>query len=126
MTRTVCAVRRSLFVSLAVLLPMALLLVPLLLAQGAAGAKPGAGARAAFTEAAASGEQRAVRAFERAKADKANALALDAFLAKMPKGGDLHMHLSGAVYAETFLKDAAADGLCVNPKALNFVKNSGR
>ena len=71
------------------------------------------------------GEQRAVRAFEAARTDKANALALEAFLAKMPKGGDLHMHLSGAVYAETFLKEAAADNLCVNPKALSLVKNAG-
>jgi adenosine deaminase len=60
------------------------------------------------------GEQRAVRAFEVAKADKASALALEAFLEGMPKGADLHTHLTGAVYAETFLKDAAADGLCVN------------
>jgi adenosine deaminase len=71
------------------------------------------------------GEQRAVRAFEAAKAAKANVLALEAFLAKMPKGGDLHMHLSGAVYAETFLKEAASDKLCVNPKTLSFVKNAG-
>jgi len=72
-----------------------------------------------------SGEARAARAFEAAKADKANALALEAFLAKMPKGADLHIHLSGAVYAETFLKDAAADGLCVNAKTLSFAKNTG-
>ena len=71
------------------------------------------------------GEQRAVRAFDAARADKANALALEAFLAKMPKGGDLHMHLSGAVYAETFLKEAAADNLCVNPKAMSLAKNAG-
>jgi len=71
------------------------------------------------------GEQRAVRAFEAARASKANALALTAFLAKMPKGGDLHMHLSGAVYAETFLKEAAADHLCVDPKALSLLKNTG-
>ena len=73
----------------------------------------------------AAGEAHAVRTFAAAKADKANALALEAFLAKMPKGADLHMHLSGAVYAETFLKDAAADNLCVNPKTLSFEKNVG-
>jgi len=82
------------------------------------------GARGAAADTAA-GEQRAVRAFERAKADKANALSLRAFLEKMPKGGDLHMHLSGAVYAETFLKDAAADDLCVNSKTLSFVRGAG-
>jgi adenosine deaminase len=71
------------------------------------------------------GEQRALRAFETAKSAKANAQALEAFLAKMPKGADLHMHLSGAIYAETFLKDAAADNLCANPSTRSFVKNAG-
>jgi adenosine deaminase len=32
----------------------------------------------------------------------------------MPKGADLHVHLSGAIYAETFLKDAGEDNLCVS------------
>lgn len=64
-------------------------------------------------------EQRAVRAFDNAKQ---NPLELYAFLDRMPKGADLHLHLSGAVYAETFLKDAAADGLCVNPTTLSFFK----
>jgi adenosine deaminase len=31
----------------------------------------------------------------------------------MPKGADLHMHLSGAVYAEAMLRYGAADGDCV-------------
>ena len=47
--------------------------------------------------------------------------ALRAFLADFPKGADLHVHLSGAVYAETFIRDAAQDGLCVDPVALKFV-----
>lgn len=64
-------------------------------------------------------EQHAIRAFEQAR--KAP-LELNAFLYRMPKGGDLHMHLSGAVYAESFLKQAAADGLCVNPSTLSFFK----
>ena len=38
---------------------------------------------------------------------------LYAFLKPMPKGADLHMHLSGAVYAETFIAEAAREGLCV-------------
>jgi len=49
-------------------------------------------------------------------------LALHAFLADFPKGADLHVHLSGAVYAESFLRAAGEDGLCVDPKALSFVK----
>jgi len=52
-------------------------------------------------------------------------LALHAFLAEFPKGADLHVHLSGAVYAETFIHDAAQDGLCVDPAALQFVKACG-
>jgi adenosine deaminase len=47
--------------------------------------------------------------------------ALRAFLVNFPKGADLHVHLSGAVYAETFIRDAAQDGLCVDPTALKFV-----
>ena len=48
--------------------------------------------------------------------------ALRAFLDQFPKGADLHVHLSGAVYAETFIRDAGEDGLCVDPAALSFVK----
>ena len=67
-------------------------------------------------------EARAVRAFDAAKRSP---LALHAFLARMPKGADLHMHLSGAIYAETFLQEAAEDNLCINPSLLTLVKNVG-
>lgn len=40
---------------------------------------------------------------------------LTAFLLEMPKGGDLHNHLSGAIYAETLIDWAAANGSCVDP-----------
>ncbi|HKV03889.1 MAG TPA: hypothetical protein VJO53_02155 [Candidatus Acidoferrales bacterium] len=62
-------------------------------------------------------EDRAARAFETAKS---NPLELRAFLAAMPKGADLHIHLSGAVYAETWIRDGAEDRLCVNPASLSF------
>ncbi len=39
--------------------------------------------------------------------------ALRAFLYRMPKGADLHVHLSGAVYAEPLIGWAAREGLCV-------------
>ena len=61
---------------------------------------------------------RASRAYEQAV--KAGPLALHAFLQQFPKGADLHVHLSGAIYAETFIQDAAEDGLCVDPIALKF------
>jgi hypothetical protein len=41
-----------------------------------------------------------------------------AFLRAMPKGGDLHLHLSGAPYPETYLQWAVEDGLCIDPSAL--------
>ena len=44
-----------------------------------------------------------------------NPLALRDFLKRMPKGADLHNHLHSAVYAETFIKEAIEDGLCVDP-----------
>lgn len=48
--------------------------------------------------------------------------ALRAFLSDFPKGADLHVHLSGAVYAETLIRDAAEDGACVDTVALAFAK----
>ena len=45
-----------------------------------------------------------------------------AFLKDMPKGGDLHSQLSGAIYAESMLGWAVEDGLCVDPKSLTVVK----
>ena len=43
------------------------------------------------------------------------------FLTRMPKGGDLHNHLSGAIYAESFLRWAADDGLCVVTATFSIV-----
>ena len=86
------------------------------LAQASAGSKTTVARRPA---AATSQEQRAIRAFNTAKQSP---LQLSALLDRMPKGADLHMHLSGAIYAETFLKDAASDGLCVNSSTLSFFK----
>lgn len=40
--------------------------------------------------------------------------ALRSFLWDMPKGGDLHTHLSGAVYAESFVRWGAQAGVCVD------------
>jgi adenosine deaminase len=65
------------------------------------------------------GEQRAESLLASARA---NPLDLYAFLYPMPKGADLHVHLSGAVYAETFIKDAAEDGLCVDIASDAFAK----
>jgi adenosine deaminase len=64
-------------------------------------------------------EQRTARALESARG---NPLDLRAFLVRMPKGADLHNHLSGAVYAESFIRDAAEDGLCVDLSTHSFVR----
>jgi len=65
-----------------------------------------------------SAEAHAAAAFSAAKQE--GPPELYAFLVPMPKGADLHMHLSGAIYAETFLRDAVAQGLCIDPSALAF------
>ena len=44
-----------------------------------------------------------------------------AFLLKMPKGADLHNHLSGAIYAERYIVWAAEKGLCVNTRTMALV-----
>jgi adenosine deaminase len=56
------------------------------------------------------------------KAARENPLQLYHFLLAMPKGADLHNHLSGAVYAESWIRAAAEDGLCVDVAKLSFVK----
>ena len=65
-------------------------------------------------------EARAARAYQAAV--RQGAPALRAFLEGVPKGADLHAHLSGAVYAETFLREAGEDGLCVDPTALRLAQ----
>lgn len=60
-------------------------------------------------------ERRTEAAFSRARAQPP---ALWAFLKDMPKGGDLHSHLSGAIYAESMIDWAVQDGLCVDSKTL--------
>ena len=56
-------------------------------------------------------EQRASRYMESVRQQPSLLLS---FLRTMPKGGDLHNHLFGAIYAESFIDYAAADGLCVD------------
>ncbi len=69
-------------------------------------------------QAVAPGEARAAHAFEQAR--KEGPPALRAFLYRMPKGADLHSHLSGAVYAETFIREAGQDGICVSESGLRM------
>ena len=52
------------------------------------------------------------RALERARA---NPWLLRQFMNAFPKGGDLHNHLDGSIYAENIIAWASADGKCVAP-----------
>src|SRR5437773_12068067 len=58
-----------------------------------------------------SSEQRTVRHFESLRESPPQLLA---FLLAMPKGGDLHNHLSGAIDAESYIQWASESGLCIN------------
>jgi adenosine deaminase len=62
-------------------------------------------------------EQRTSRYFELIRPSPPEMLA---FLKKMPKGGDLHNHLSGAIYAESFIRWASDNGFCVNQETLSL------
>jgi hypothetical protein len=63
-------------------------------------------------------EQRASRYFESVRGQPSLLLA---FLRRMPKGGDLHNHLAGAVWAESYINYAAEDGLCVDRNSLTLL-----
>ncbi len=56
-------------------------------------------------------EQRATHYLDSIR--KQPGLLLD-FVHELPKGGDLHNHLDGAIYAEDFVDFAASGGLCVD------------
>ena len=73
---------------------------------GAAG--PGTG-RACGSEAACE-----ARAAARLEAVRGDAAGLEKWLGRFPKGADLHNHLSGAVYAESYLAWAREDGFRID------------
>jgi adenosine deaminase len=49
---------------------------------------------------------------------KHNAPLLRQFMQAFPKGGELHTHIDGAIYAESYIEWAAQDGKCVDLKNL--------
>ncbi|MGA9980776.1 MAG: adenosine deaminase [Candidatus Sulfotelmatobacter sp.] len=55
-------------------------------------------------------EQKTARYFDSIRKQPPLVLA---FLREMPKGGDLHNHLDGAIYAEDLIDFAVSDNLCV-------------
>lgn len=66
-------------------------------------------------------ERGAERAFLRAKRTEPELMA---FLAKMPKGGDLHNHAGGAVYSDYALDAAVKRGLFFDPATLAFTDDA--
>ena len=56
-------------------------------------------------------EERAAKYFDSVRHQPGLLLA---FLQQMPKGGDLHVHLSGAIYAESMIDWASENALCVD------------
>lgn len=51
-----------------------------------------------------------------------NEVALTAFFSHMPKGGDLHHHFSGSIYAEPLLQRAIADDFYLNTETMDVRK----
>ena len=51
-----------------------------------------------------------------------NEAQLTAFFSQMPKGGDLHHHFSGSIYAEPLLKHAIAKDFYLNIETMNVRK----
>ena len=76
-------------------------------AQASSGARPGTAA-----------ERRVTEQFASIRRDPP---ALRSFLFAFPKGADLHTHLSGAIYAESYIEWAADLPLCIDLSALTFV-----
>ena len=65
-------------------------------------------------------EQRTAQALNEIRDDP---LLLHDFLKRMPKGADLHNHLNGAVFAESYIRAAAEDGLCIDVANKAFSKS---
>ena len=63
-------------------------------------------------------EVRSSRAYQQAVHQ--GPLAVEAFLADFPKGADLHFHLTAGVYAETLIRVAAEDKVCIDPVKAEF------
>ena len=56
-------------------------------------------------------------------ADQVQSAELTLFMTRMPKGGDLHHHYSGAIYAEQFLEWVDKQGYCINKNTYQIETN---
>jgi len=57
---------------------------------------------------------------------KTDPVRLRPFVRALPKGGDLHNHVTGAIYAESYIQWAAELGLCIDPAAVALVECTDR
>ena len=62
-----------------------------------------------------------LRAAQRLEAARKNPLLLRGYMLSFPKGGDLHNHLSGASYAENYIRWGAEMALCVDTHTFTYV-----
>jgi adenosine deaminase len=85
-------------------------------------AQSAASPSAAKTAAKTSSELRASRTYDAAL--RTGPLAVQSFLAQFPKGADLHFHLGAGVYAETQIRVAGEDKLCIDTEQLRFARNA--
>jgi len=100
---------RLIFFGWRVLAPLAFLLA---MVAGCANDPPvRTGDAGALSDAHETGDTERAAAWFEAHRDQPPALRV--FLQRMPKGGDIHIHLGGAVYAESYLAWAAEEGFCV-------------
>lgn len=90
---------------------IAFTLIALLTCSLTLSAQPGPSTQTRPAVRSGSTEQRTARYFETIRKSPPEQLA---FLLKMPKGADLHNHLSGSIYAERYIEWAATNGLCIN------------
>lgn len=97
--------------------PIGTLMLVLLYAIAATAQSPGTRSAAAKPEQG-SAEEKTARYFESLRKSPPQQLA---FLLKMPKGADLHNHLSGSTYAESYIQWAADNGLCVNNQTMELI-----
>src|SRR5262249_455954 len=95
-----CFVAAASFAALVLFVPPAVLLA-------------GQAARETAPAASRTAEGRASRAYQ--DAVRQGPLAVQAFLADFPKGADLHFHLTAGIYAETLIRAAAEDKVCIDP-----------
>jgi adenosine deaminase len=64
----------------------------------------------------------AASSFAQVSLNVSDRVMLRQVLQAMPKGGDLHNHLSGSVYAESYLQYAANDGICLDSVKLTITQ----